>query len=400
MIKIPLNKNTIGDSEKKALIKVFDSGYMTMGKVTKEFEKKFAKHLGVKHAIYVNSGSSANLLAFSAIQDNDKFKPKSVKHKFLKSGDEIIVPAVTWSTSIWPIAQTGAKAVFVDSDPGDLQMNVNAVKKAITKKTKAICMVHVLGNSGHINEVKEICQKKKIWLIEDTCESLGVKNKNKYLGTFGDIGTYSFYFSHHITTVEGGMIVTNNDYIANKIMSLRSHGWTRDMNNSSEYEKQFPDIDPRFLFVNVGYNLRSTDMNAAIGLVQLKKLEKFNQRRHEIGKYWNSKFQHLTKKKVIQPMKITRGTKASWFGFPIICQSREIRDNLRTHLEKNGIETRPIICGNMTKQPGIKNIKYRISGKLSGADIIMDRGIFWGSSPDMKQSEVKYVTSVVNKFFS
>lgn len=400
MIKIPLNKNTIGNAEKRALNKVFDSGYMTMGKITKKFEGAFAQHLGVKHAIYVNSGSSANLLAFSAIQDNDKFRKTSFDQKFLKQGDEIIVPAVTWSTSIWPISQIGAKSVFVDSDPKTLQMNISAIKKAISKKTKAICMVHVLGNGGYIEEVKEICRKKKIWLIEDTCESLGVKKKNKYLGTFGDIGTYSFYFSHHITTVEGGMIVTNNDYIANKIYSLRSHGWTRDMFNAKEYENQFPEIDPRFLFVNVGYNLRSTDMNASIGLVQLKKLEKFNQKRHEIGKAWNKAFNHLKKNELIQPMEITKGTKASWFGFPVICKTRKMRDDLREHLEKNGIETRPIICGNMTKQPGIKNIKYRISGKLSGADTIMDRGIFWGSSPDMTKSEINYVIKVVNKFFN
>ena len=400
MIKIPLNKNTIGNAEKRALNKVFDSGYMTMGKITKKFERAFAQHLGVKHAIYVNSGSSANLLAFSAIQDNDKFRKTSFDQKFLKQGDEIIVPAVTWSTSIWPISQIGAKSVFVDSDPKTLQMNISAIKKAISKKTKAICMVHVLGNGGYIEEVKEICRKKKIWLIEDTCESLGVKKKNKYLGTFGDIGTYSFYFSHHITTVEGGMIVTNNDYIANKIYSLRSHGWTRDMFNAKEYENQFPEIDPRFLFVNVGYNLRSTDMNASIGLVQLKKLEKFNQKRHEIGKAWNKAFNYLKKNELIQPMEITKGTKASWFGFPVICKTRKMRDDLRKHLEKNGIETRPIICGNMTKQPGIKNIKYRISGKLSGADTIMDRGIFWGSSPDMTKSEINYVIKVVNKFFN
>tara|TARA_B100000886_G_scaffold340160_1_gene308212 strand:- start:1366 stop:2565 length:1200 start_codon:yes stop_codon:yes gene_type:complete len=399
-MKIPLNKNTIGNAEKLALNKVFDSGYMTMGKVTKKFEKAFSKHLGVKHAIYVNSGSSANLLAFSAIQDNDKFRKIKSEKKFLKRGDEIIVPAVTWSTSIWPISQTGAKAVFVDSDPETLQMNFDSIKKAITKKTRAICMVHVLGNGGYINEVKKLCKRNNLWLIEDTCESLGVKKNNQYLGTYGDIGTYSFYFSHHITTVEGGMIVTNNDYIANKIFSLRSHGWTRDMFNAQEYEKQFPEIDPRFLFVNVGYNLRSTDMNAAIGLVQLKKLERFNQKRHEIGKIWNDAFLPLKKEKLIFPMQITKGTKASWFGFPIICKTTEMRDKLRNHLEKNGIETRPIICGNMTKQPGIKNINYKISGKLLGADIIMDRGIFWGSSPDMTKAEINYVIKVVNKFFT
>ena len=259
-MKIPLNKNTMSKEERSAMIKVFDSGYMTMGKVTKKFEKKFAQMLGVKHAINVNSGSSANLLAFSAIVDNDKFRDKKKNNRyFLKSGDEVIVPAVTWSTTIWPIAQVGLKPIFVDSEPSTLQMDIESIENAITKKTKAICMVHVLGNSGYINEVRKIC-KKNLWLIEDTCESLGVKNKNQYVGTFGDIGTYSFYFSHHITTVEGGMIVTNNDYIADKIRSLRSHGWTRDMENIKQYSKFSSIIDPRFLFVNVGYNLRSSDL--------------------------------------------------------------------------------------------------------------------------------------------
>jgi len=398
-MRIPLNKNTIGNAEKKALNKVLDSGYMTMGKVTKKFEAEFAKYVGVKHAIYVNSGSSANLLAFSAISDNDKLHNAKERKKFLKKGDEVIVPAVTWSTTIWPIAQVGATPVFVDSEPHTLQMKVSDIKKAISPKTKAICMVHVLGNSGYIDEVREICKKKKIWLIEDTCESLGVKNKNKYLGTFGDIGTYSFYFSHHMTTVEGGMIVTNDDYLANKIKSLRSHGWTRDMTNASEYEKLFPEIDPRFLFINVGYNLRSTDMNASIGLVQLKKLEKFNKKRHEIGKKWNKAFLQYTKKKLITPMQITKGTTAAWFGFPILCKDQDMRDALRVHLEKNNIETRPIICGNIVKQPGVKNIKHRVSGKLKGADEIMDKGIFWGSSPDMSNSEINYVIKIVKSFF-
>tara|TARA_B100001989_G_C24545991_1_gene470809 strand:- start:1442 stop:2653 length:1212 start_codon:yes stop_codon:yes gene_type:complete len=396
---IPLNKNMIGKAEKKALDKVFESGYMTMGNVTKKFENAFSKHMGVKHAIYVNSGSSANLLAFSAIQDNDKFRKTNHKQKFLKQNDEIIVPAVTWSTTIWPIAQTGAKCVFVDSEPKTLQMKVSDIKKAITKKTKAICMVHVLGNGGYIEEVKKLCKKHNLWLIEDTCESLGVKKNNKFLGTFGDLGTFSFYFSHHITTVEGGMIVTNDDYLSNKIRSLRSHGWTRDMDDANFYENKFPNIDPRFLFVNVGYNLRSTDINAAIGLVQLKKLKKYNESRHKIGNIWNKEFSYLKKKNLFYPMEITKGTKASWFGFPVICKNQKIRDMLKIHLEKNGIETRPIICGNMTKQPGIKNINHKVIGKLKGADEIMDQGIFWGSSPGMTKAEIYHVVKTVNGFF-
>ncbi len=398
-MRIPLNKNTIGKDEKKALNRVFDTGYMTMGAVTKKFEAAFSKYLGVKHAIYVNSGSSANLLAFSAIQDNDKLiKPKTTK-KFISQGDEIIVPAVSWSTSIWPICQIGAIPVFVDSEADTLQMKVESIRNAITKKTKAICLVHVLGNAGYIKEIKKICSEKNLWLIEDTCESLGVKKHNKYLGTFGDMGTYSFYFSHHITTVEGGMIVTNDDYLANKIKSLRSHGWTRDMENVNKYKKYFKDFDPRFLFVNVGYNLRSTDLNAAIGLVQLKKLKKFNKRRHDIGINWNQAFSDLKNKKIIQPMEITKNTEPSWFGFPILCKTQKIRDKLGEHLEKKGIETRPIICGNMVKQPGIKNIKHRVAGNLRGANKIMNLGIFWGSSPDMTKKEVNYVIKVVKDFF-
>jgi CDP-6-deoxy-D-xylo-4-hexulose-3-dehydrase len=397
---IPLNKNTMGRDERKALIKTFDSGYMTMGKKTVEFEKKFAKLLNVKHAINVNSGSSANLLAFSAIIDNDKYRDKKKNNRyFLKHQDEVIVPAVTWSTTIWPIAQVGLKPVFVDSEPNTLQMNLESIKNAITKKTKAICMVHVLGNSGYINEVRKICKQRNLWLIEDTCESLGVKNKNKYVGTYGDIGTFSFYFSHHITTVEGGMIVTNNDYLADKIRSLRSHGWTRDMKSTKQYNKFSSTIDPRFLFVNVGYNLRSSDLNASIGIEQLKKLKKFNQSRHDIGNLWNNAFQDLKNNGHLKPMEITKNTKASWFGFPVLCKTKDVRDKFQRHLEKNGIETRPIICGNMTKQPGIKNIKYRIAGSLKGANEIMNQGVFWGSSPGMSKKEIDHVIKTVREFF-
>jgi CDP-6-deoxy-D-xylo-4-hexulose-3-dehydrase len=398
---IPLNKNTMGREERKALIDTYDSGFMTMGKKTKLFENKFAKMLGVKHAINVNSGSSANLLAFSAIVDNDKFRDKKKNSRyFLKNGDEVIVPAVTWSTTIWPIAQVGLKPIFVDSEPDTLQMQLSSIKKAITRRTKAICMVHVLGNSGYINEVRKICKQKKIWLIEDTCESLGVKNKNKFLGTYGDIGTFSFYFSHHITTVEGGMIVTDNDYLADKIRSLRSHGWTRDMNNLEMYKKYSNIIDPRFLFVNVGYNLRSSDLNAAIGLEQLKKLKKFNKSRHDIGVLWNKAFSDLKDKGSLRPMRITNGTDASWFGFPVLCKNKIIRDKFQKYLEKNGIETRPIICGNMTKQPGIKNINYKISGSLKGANEIMQNGVFWGSSPGMNKKEINHVIKTVRSFFN
>jgi len=399
-MKIKLVYDTVGKSEKKAINKVLDSGFYSMGKVTKAFEREFAKYFNVKHAIMVNSGSSANLLAFSAIFDNDVYNTEKLPRKLLKKGDEVIVPAVSWSTSIWPIAQVGAVPVFVDNEPFTMQTSVDAIKKAITKKTKAICVVHVLGNAGYINEIKKLCDKHKLWLIEDTCESLGVKNNNKFLGTFGEIGTFSFFFSHHITTVEGGMVITNNDYLADKIRSLRAHGWARDMDSREKYYEMFPDIDPRFLFLTIGYNLRPTDINASVGRVQLKKLKKHNEHRNKIGKEWNKDFAHLKKNELMIPMEITKKTVAAWFGFPVLCKTKEIRDKFRVYLEKNGIETRPIICGNMLRQPAIKNIKHRVSGKITGANEIMDRGIFWGNSPDMKKSEIKYVSKIVNNFFS
>lgn len=396
-MKIPLNASTFGDDEINAAIEVLRSGFVTMGKLCEDYEAAFASYMGTRNAIFVNSGSSANLLAFFALANSQM--PLTDDRRRLEPGSEVIVPAVTWSTTIWPIVQAGGTPVLVDSNPETLQLDIESVKKAITPKTVAICPVHVLGNAVQMQPILELAREHKLWVIEDTCEALGTKQNNKFVGTFGDVGTYSFFFSHHITTIEGGMITTDNDELAELLRCLRAHGWTRHLKNRKSVEANYPDIDPRFLFVNTGFNVRPTEVNAAFGLKQIKRLESFNQRRIEIAETWKNDLKDIIAGGKFTPMKETQGTRSTWFGFPILCDSKSLRDRLQNHLESQGIETRPVICGNLARQPAFKHIPHRVVGNLSGADAVMDRGLFWGSHPIMTKEEVDYVSQVVRRFF-
>ncbi len=396
MVKVPLNASTFGEEEIQAAIDVLRSSFVTMGAKCLEFEAAFAKHMGVRNAVFVNSGSSANLLAFFALA-NPEFNLNGLRR--LQPGDEIIVPAVTWSTTIWPIVQAGGVPVLVDSNPETLQMDLAAVEKALSPKTRAVCAVHVLGNAVESEPLREVCRKNGLAFIEDTCEALGTRRNGKFVGTFGEIGTYSFFFSHHITTIEGGMIVTDNDDLAELLRCLRAHGWTRHLKNRKEVEAKYPDIDPRFLFVNSGFNVRPTEINAVFGLHQLKKLEGFNRRRVEVAQTWNEAFAPLIRAGHFAPMRSTPGTDSTWFGYPIVCRDRKTRDGLQSHLETNGIETRPIICGNLARQPAFKMIPHRVQGSLAGADKIMDCGVFWGSHPLMSDNEISHVVDSVRTHF-
>lgn len=392
MRKIPLNDCTFGEDEIQAAIQVLRSGHLTMGSQCDAFENRFARELGVRHALFVNSGSSANLLAFFALV-NPALKGRC------EPGQEVIVPAVTWSTTIWPAVQAGLVPVLVDSDPHTLQMDIDQVRAAIGPKTAAICPVHVLGNAVPMQPLLDLAAKHGLWVIEDTCEALGTRHQGRDAGTFGDIGTYSFYFSHHITTIEGGMVVTNDDELADLMRCLRAHGWTRHMKTRAAVEAKYPDIDPRFLFVNTGFNLRPTEINAAFGLQQIEKLRAFNKARVRNAEFWNKAFAALIDAGEFRPMRSTEGTESTWFGYPIICRNRELRVKLGAHLEKNGIETRPVICGNLARQPAFRLIPHRIAGSLKGADEIMDCGLFWGSHPVMSEEDLQYVAQVVKGFF-
>ncbi len=397
-MKIPLNSNTLGDEEINAAVAVLKSGFFTMGAKCLQFEEQFAEFMGVKNAIFVNSGSSANLIAAFALANVDV--PLGQGKKRLKPGDEVIVPAVTWSTTIWPIVQAGGVPVLVDSDPKTLQMDLQQVEDAIGPKTVAIFPVHVLGNAVPLTPLQSLAKKHGLWLVEDTCESLGTRSQGKWVGTQGDVGTFSFFFSHHITTIEGGMLVTDNDNLAELFRCLRAHGWTRHLKKRAEVEARHPEIDPRFLFVNTGFNLRPTEINAALGMIQLKKLNDFNFHRRKVVSQWNQEFAPLMARGFFESMKPTESAEATWFGYPILCKTPELRKKLQNHLEAQGIETRPIICGNIARQPAFRNIPHRVQGSLKGADQIMDCGLFWGAHPNMTQAEVDYVTAIVKDFFS
>ena len=340
--------------------------------------------MGVKLALMVNSGSSANLLSlFCLINPYRKNK--------LKKGDECLVPALCWSTSLWPITQAGLKPVFVDVNLETFSIDFKTIKNKITKKTKAVMILDVLGNCSEMDKIKSYLKKKRIFLIEDSCEALGSKYKNKYLGTYGDFGTYSFYYSHQITSGEGGMIVchTREDY--NILTSLRAHGWDREISKKNT---------KGFNFINEGFNLRPLDLNAAIGLNQFKRLKKLKNtrlvNRNNIIKSltssekWKNQFTFFKPQKNLEP---------SWFGFPLMINEKNVKNKKKflKYLNSNKVETRPIISGNFANQPAIKKYKIRFKkSELKNSQEIEDRGFYIGlPTKILKREEISKITNLL-----
>ena len=371
----PLLENALSSNDLASGIKVIASGQLTMSKKTEEFEKYFAKKIGSKFAVMVNSGSSANLLATFAACNPLR------KNRFNK-GDEALIPSVCWPTSLWPLVQAGLKPVFVDVDKETLNVNSESLIKKITKKTKVIMLVHVLGNSTKIEKIIKIAKRKKIIIIEDTCESLGSTYNNKNLGTFGDFGTYSFFYSHQITSGEGGMIVCNNIDDYELLKTMRSHGWSRGLKNQKKIENQNKNLDPRFIFINSGFNLRPLDITAAIGFNQFKRLKSFIKIRNmnckkiinslKKSKKWDQQFSFF---------KINSKVKPSFFGFPVLLNKRYIgkRKKYLKLLDRLGVETRPIISGNFLNQPAVKLFKLKkIKSKVPQAQEVENLGFFIG----------------------
>ncbi len=392
--KIRLHEPTFSSEEILSSTLTMLSGNVTMGKKVSKFENEFSKKFKIKNSVMNNSGSSANLLAISSLMS---FNLK----KRLKPGDEIIVPALSWSTTIWPIIQNGLVPVIVDIDPYTLNISIEGIKKSISKKTKAIMPVHVYGNPCDMNKIIEICKTNKLFLIEDSCESLGAKYKNKNVGTFGDVGTFSFYFSHHITTFEGGICITDREDLAEIIRIQRAHGWLREVKNKKtrdRYARKYPQFDERFLFADLGFNLRPTEMQASVGSIQLTKLDGFVKNRQKIAKKLSYFFSNYEKQLSIQIP--TPGSEHSWFGYPIILKEKSnIKVSvIRKFFEKEGIETRPIICGNIAKQPAIKNYKYKIRTKLSNSDNIMKNGFAIPCHQYINNLGIQHIQLVFEKF--
>ena len=370
-----LLSDAFSNKDINAGIKVLKSRQLTMSKITENFEKIFAKKMGCKYAVMTNSGSSANLLALSAIT-NPLFKKK------LNQGDEVLIPAICWSTSLWPIIQNNLKPIFVDVDLDTFNINIDDLKKKITQKTKAILLIHVLGLSSDLEKIKKISKKNKLLIIEDTCESLGAKYNGKNLGTTGDFGTYSFYYSHQITSGEGGMVVCNDIRNYNILKSLRSHGWSRGTIFHNIYKKKYMKLDERFLFINSGYNLRPTEIQAAIACSQFKRMNQFSKNRSENrsriisaltkNKKWNNQFIFLKPKKNMQP---------SWFGLTFLVRDDLVKKkkNFLKFLSENGVENRPILSGNFLNQPATKLYKLNKNKKyFKNSQNIEDRGFFIG----------------------
>lgn len=381
-MKIKLMEDSITEAEIRAVNDCFSSKEYTQGKLVDEFERKFAEWNGSKHAVMVNSGSSANLLIVFLL-----------KEKYgLKDGDEVLVPAVTWPTTIYPIIQNNLTPVLCDVDDS-FNISVESMKRMTTPKTKALFLVHLLGQPADMKEITEFCRKKSIIIAEDSCESTGATYNGTKVGNFGVMSSFSFYFGHHMTTIEGGMITTNDSETYDLLKSARSHGWIRDSPRADKYRKDYENLD--FVFDMLGYNVRSTNINAAIGIVQLKKLDSFIETRkknHRLFKELMSKNKKVTLQKVDPD-------ETSSFSFGIILNSKKERDMLLTELPKQGIECRPVVAGNLLSQPvfGEKlKGKFR-SDVCKNADRIHNNGLYLPNNQFVNKEKVEYMVSNINK---
>jgi CDP-6-deoxy-D-xylo-4-hexulose-3-dehydrase len=376
----PLAMNPFGEEEILAMTEVLLTGRLTLGVNVEKAEKLFAEKVGAPYAVMVNSGSSANLLAVSAIVN--KFRPVHAE-----VGDEVLVPAVAWSTSVFPLIQCGLRPVFVDADPVTFNVTKETLKKAMTPKTRAVMAVHVLGNSICMKDLEDFVKEHNLMLVEDTCESLGSTyigsdGKMKMLGTLGDFGCYSFYFSHHITSGEGGMVTCKTEQDYNFVRCLRAHGWTRHLTNRKEVEAKYSHIDSRFLFVNLGYNLRPMEVQGAMLIVQLKKLDEFNAiRRDNLKRVDLALSKNPKYAKTMCMMRASEGMTPAWFGIAILLHEQygHQLDEYLAYLTANGVENRPIISGNFIRQPSIAMYcKDEKPENYPGSETIHNRGFFIG----------------------
>ncbi len=400
---IPPSGKVVGNEELELMIEASLDGWLTAGRFNEQFEKKLANFLGVKHLLTTNSGSSANLLAFSALTSS------LLKDRAIKKGDEVITVAAGFPTTVNPIMQFGAVPVFVDIDISTHNIDVQLIESAISEKTKAIMIAHSLGNPFNLSKVLDICKKHNLWLIEDNCDSLGSKYNNQYTGTFGHIGTLSFYPAHHITMGEGGAVFTNDHILKKAIESFRD--WGRDCycapGKDNTCGKRFnwklgnlPEgYDHKYTYSHNGYNLKITDMQAACGLAQLDKLDYFIQKRKENFNYLHAKLKSI-EEYVILP-EATHNSEPSWFGFLITLKENcgFQRVDLLKYLDQYKIGTRLLFAGNLTKQPYMKYENYRIASDLNNTDYVMSNSFWIGVYPGLTSEMLDFVVTKLETFF-
>jgi CDP-6-deoxy-D-xylo-4-hexulose-3-dehydrase len=400
---IPPSGKLLGEEELQNMVSASLDGWLTTGRFNAEFEKKLAAFLGVKYCLSVNSGSSANLVAFSTLTS-----PK-LGDRAIKKGDEVIGVAAGFPTTVNPIIQFGAIPVFVDVDIKTHNVNADLIEAAITPKTKAIMLAHALGNPFNLNKVVELCKKYNLWLVEDTCDALGAEYDGQKCGTFGDIGTLSFYPAHHMTMGEGGAVFMNNPDL--KVIAESLRDWGRDCycapgcDNTCgcRFEQKHGDLpygyDHKYVYSHSGYNLKITDMQAACGLAQLDKLEFFIQRRRENYTYLRKRLETLSD--FVELPEPTPNSNPSWFGFPLTLKPEAgvTRLELTRFLDDNRIGSRLLFAGNLIKQPYFKDVQYKVVGDLLNTDLTMNNTFWIGLQPALNHEHLDFVANKFEEFF-
>ena len=398
---VPPSGKLIGDEELVAMVDASLDGWLTAGRYNRSFERHLSKFLGVKHVLTVNSGSSANLIAFSCLTSS------RLGDRAIQKGDEIISVAAGFPTTVNPVLQFGAIPVFIDVTLDNYNINAELVESAITSKTKAIMLAHTLGNPFNLDIITNICEKYNLWLVEDTCDALGSTYKDKNVGTFGDIGTVSFYPAHHITMGEGGAVFTNNDEL--KVIAESFRDWGRDCycqpGKDNTCGKRFGwqlgslprGYDHKYTYSHIGYNLKISDMQAACGLAQLKKVEKFVAARRYNFDFLKNQLADLEEFLILP--KPTEHSDPSWFGFPLTVKSSAplTRVELINELEKNKIGTRLLFAGNLTRQPSMVGQEFRVANALNVTDTIM-KDTFWiGIHPALTEEMLTFSADIMTK---
>jgi CDP-6-deoxy-D-xylo-4-hexulose-3-dehydrase len=400
---IPPSGKVIGATELQYMVEASLDGWLTTGRFNEQFEKELAAFIGIKHLITVNSGSSANLVAFSALTS-----PK-LGERAIKKGDEVIGVAAGFPTTVNPIVQFGAVPVFVDVDLITHNINADLIEAAITPKTKAIMLAHTLGNPFNLGKVKALCEKYNLWLVEDCCDALGATFDGKMVGTWGDIATLSFYPAHHMTMGEGGAVFTNNNQLISIAESFRD--WGRDCyckpgcDNTcgTRFNMQLGSLpqgyDHKYTYSHLGYNLKITDMQAACGLAQLKRLPEFIEKRNANFDYLKNRLASVTD--FIELTEPTENSTPSWFGFPITLKTTAgvNRVDLTKYLDQCKIGTRLLFAGNLIRQPYFEGVEYRIVGELTNTEITMNQTLWLGIYPGLGEEHLDYIVEKLEEFF-
>ena len=393
--------------DEKEMISLVDSAldfWLTAGRFAKQFEAEFASFLGVKHCILTNSGSSANLLAISALTSH------KLGERRLKLGDEVITTACTFPTTVNPIIQNNLVPVFLDVDVGTYNIRVDKIEDALSEKTKAIFLAHTLGNPFDLDKVLEMCEKYNLWLIEDNCDALGSKYNGKYTGTFGHIATFSFYPAHHITMGEGGALVTNDAQLKGLIESFRDWGrdcWCEpgcDNTCGKRFGWQLGTLpfgyDHKYIYSHIGYNLKVTDMQAAVGVMQLKKLPEFIEARK---KNWRFLYEGFKKYEdyFILP-KAADNSDPSWFGFLLTVKENApfSRNEITNYLEENKIATRLLFSGNIIRHPSFESVRFRVYDNLRNTDFVMNNTFWVGVYPGLTDEMIDYILGKFDEFLT